>query len=273
MAYASHVRGICQRCGFEFRRNQIHKEWTGLLVCKGPGTNHCFDKRHPQEFVRGKPDKQSIANPAPDPADLILPPPGSAYHLDFERNQGWTGTTHNGTAASMLTGSPNITSDGLVLTLTSQVYMSLSAYPLTMTGGFYGRLIVDLTEASEASFGVLLNFGDGVDNDPNRTLFYNDSNDVWAWTCDTPVLESLSDYEQEETTFVFGFAGNYAQLIVNEVAGLPNTTLSAPSDNSAVLALGWRYFDNALHQPCTMKSLTLYEGAANEQRLELLTHV
>lgn len=26
-------KGICDRCGFEFRLSELRKEWTGLMVC------------------------------------------------------------------------------------------------------------------------------------------------------------------------------------------------------------------------------------------------
>ncbi|MEY1555325.1 hypothetical protein AB3Y40_06785 [Yoonia sp. R2331] len=50
---------ICDRCGFRYKAHKLRKEWTGLRVCDGAGTNHCFDDRHPQERVRGKIDDQA----------------------------------------------------------------------------------------------------------------------------------------------------------------------------------------------------------------------
>jgi len=58
---------ICQRCGRKFKSNQIALEWTGLRVCKGAGTNDCWDYRHPQDFLRGKPDRQAPPWVAPEP--------------------------------------------------------------------------------------------------------------------------------------------------------------------------------------------------------------
>lgn len=35
MAYISgKVRAICDRCGFEYPRSKLKREWTGLLVCE-----------------------------------------------------------------------------------------------------------------------------------------------------------------------------------------------------------------------------------------------
>ena len=47
---------ICDRCGFEYKASELKEEWTGNLVCK-----HCWEPRHPQEFIRGTPDKSSVS--------------------------------------------------------------------------------------------------------------------------------------------------------------------------------------------------------------------
>jgi ribosome-binding protein aMBF1 (putative translation factor) len=65
-----HVRGICDRCGFEYPLVTLRKEWTGLKVCR-----ECYDIRHPQEFVRGKADKQAVADPRPDPEPVFVTAP------------------------------------------------------------------------------------------------------------------------------------------------------------------------------------------------------
>lgn len=44
----------CDRCGFTFKARQLKLEWTGLRVCDA-----CFEDRHPQEFLRGVPDRQA----------------------------------------------------------------------------------------------------------------------------------------------------------------------------------------------------------------------
>lgn len=64
---------ICDRCGFEYRHGQLRKEWTGLMVCHGAGTNDCWEPRHPQELVRGVRDDQGIRpNMRPEPADVFV---------------------------------------------------------------------------------------------------------------------------------------------------------------------------------------------------------
>lgn len=57
---------ICDRCGFRFRPHQMRKEWTGAMVCSGPGTSDCHEFRHPQEFVKGRADRQAVPNARPD---------------------------------------------------------------------------------------------------------------------------------------------------------------------------------------------------------------
>jgi hypothetical protein len=48
-------KSICDRCGFLYKASQLKKEWNGLRVCKV-----CWEPRHPQDFVRGKKDDQSV---------------------------------------------------------------------------------------------------------------------------------------------------------------------------------------------------------------------
>lgn len=66
----SYVQGqwnaICDRCGVKYKSGQLRREWTGLRVCSGGGTNDCFEMRHPQDHVRGKPDRQASPWSRPD---------------------------------------------------------------------------------------------------------------------------------------------------------------------------------------------------------------
>lgn len=64
------MKAICDRCGFVFEHAQLRREWTGLMVCQDD-----FDRRHPQEFVRGVRDSQGIRpNMRPEPEDVFLNP-------------------------------------------------------------------------------------------------------------------------------------------------------------------------------------------------------
>lgn len=56
----------CDRCGMKFKARQLRKEWTGLRTCKGHGTNDCWEPRHPQDFVRGRRDRQTVPYSRPE---------------------------------------------------------------------------------------------------------------------------------------------------------------------------------------------------------------
>lgn len=60
--------GICQRCGFEFKFSELHKTWDGLWVCADD-----WEPRHPQDYVRGIPDNQSVRNTSPETPDTYAP--------------------------------------------------------------------------------------------------------------------------------------------------------------------------------------------------------
>ena len=59
---------ICDRCGFRRKNTQVRKEWTGLIVC----SDTCFETRHPQDFVRAKPDEQSVPFVRPEQPDVFV---------------------------------------------------------------------------------------------------------------------------------------------------------------------------------------------------------
>lgn len=50
----------CERCGSTFLSSQTRKEWTGLLVCAGPGTRGCWEPRHPVDFIRSRQDLHGV---------------------------------------------------------------------------------------------------------------------------------------------------------------------------------------------------------------------
>ena len=51
---------ICDQCGFKFKASETRKQWDGLIVC-----NSCYEPRHPQDFVRGRRDRQRVPDPRP----------------------------------------------------------------------------------------------------------------------------------------------------------------------------------------------------------------
>lgn len=66
MTNRARIKGECQRCGTETLLTRLRKEWTGLMVCPD-----CYDRRHPQDFVRGVKERQSVPNARPEPADVF----------------------------------------------------------------------------------------------------------------------------------------------------------------------------------------------------------
>jgi len=64
----------CDRCGIKYKSGQMKKEWTGLMVCHGPGTADCWEPRHPQDRVRGVPDRQAPPWSRPMPTPVYVTP-------------------------------------------------------------------------------------------------------------------------------------------------------------------------------------------------------
>jgi hypothetical protein len=58
---------ICDRCGAKFRLSEMREEWTGLMVCK----RGCWERRHPQDFVEGVEDIQTVEVARPDIANAM----------------------------------------------------------------------------------------------------------------------------------------------------------------------------------------------------------
>ena len=61
MAFASgrYSRAICDRCGQEYKYQQLKKEWNGLFVCPS-----CYDPKHPQlDPPYHPPDPEAIKDP------------------------------------------------------------------------------------------------------------------------------------------------------------------------------------------------------------------
>lgn len=60
---------VCDVCGFVYRESQTFKRWDGLIVCSDD-----WEPRHPQDFVRGRSDRQSVPDPRPEMADNVIGP-------------------------------------------------------------------------------------------------------------------------------------------------------------------------------------------------------
>lgn len=74
---------ICDRCGHEYKSGKLRREWTGLMVCTGPGTADCWEPRHPQDGVRGVRDPQSPAWTRPEPAPIYTSVVGDVSEDDL----------------------------------------------------------------------------------------------------------------------------------------------------------------------------------------------
>jgi hypothetical protein len=57
---------ICDRTGFKVLPGTLVKEWNGAMV-----RPQSWEARHPQDFVRGRPEK-SKGSPRPEPADTFI---------------------------------------------------------------------------------------------------------------------------------------------------------------------------------------------------------
>lgn len=61
---------ICDVCGFKVRASATKKRWDGMVVCEAD-----WEARHPQDFVRGKVDRQNVSDPRPEAADTFRATP------------------------------------------------------------------------------------------------------------------------------------------------------------------------------------------------------
>jgi len=72
-------KATCDRCGFDYHSPSLRLEWTGLRVCSA-----CFDTRHPQDYLQGKPDLQApewVRNPG-DPVEPFVNENGTDITAD-----------------------------------------------------------------------------------------------------------------------------------------------------------------------------------------------
>lgn len=72
MSYSPHHKNgewlaICNVCGFQFHSSMLKKRWDGLMVCKDD-----WEERHPQDFVKGVKDDQSVPWTRTEPEDVTI---------------------------------------------------------------------------------------------------------------------------------------------------------------------------------------------------------
>lgn len=56
----------CPGCGFIYKASQLKMRWDGVRVCK-----YCWETRHPQEFIKGIPDR-TLPWTSPEPRDIEI---------------------------------------------------------------------------------------------------------------------------------------------------------------------------------------------------------
>lgn len=73
MAGPAYIKGdfwrICEECGFKKRASETMKRWDGLYVCRED-----FEERHPQDFVKGRADIQTVPDPRPESVAATIGP-------------------------------------------------------------------------------------------------------------------------------------------------------------------------------------------------------
>ena len=62
---------LCDQCSFKYKASELRRQWDNLMVCQ-----QCYEKRNPQDFVRGVKDSTRLPWTRPEPADndIQLPP-------------------------------------------------------------------------------------------------------------------------------------------------------------------------------------------------------
>lgn len=60
---------ICDICGFKMFASETRKRWDGMRTCKKD-----WEQRHPQDFVKGRRDRQVVANGKPEAPDTFIDP-------------------------------------------------------------------------------------------------------------------------------------------------------------------------------------------------------
>lgn len=70
MKYGSPVpQAICDASGFKVPLSNLVRQWDGALVDR-----RFVDRRNPQDFVRGVPDRQDLPYSRPESPDVFISP-------------------------------------------------------------------------------------------------------------------------------------------------------------------------------------------------------
>ena len=68
---------ICSQCGGQFKSNELRQQWDFFWAC-----DTCFERRNPQDFVRGIPDTVRPAYSTGDPQGSFVPKVASQSEAD-----------------------------------------------------------------------------------------------------------------------------------------------------------------------------------------------
>ena len=134
---------FCDRTGFKVRASTTRKEWTGLIV-----RDASWEPRHPQDFVSGIKDQQSVPEPRPEPTILRTGPLQIAFASDG--NIGDTSISVSATEGLASGDTLKITLDGLIQTTTFS-----SSAGGTATGGFHITIANPLQGNSEKGYSIV----------------------------------------------------------------------------------------------------------------------
>lgn len=55
---------ICDLCGRKYKSGELRSNWKKQMVC-----TRCWEPRHPQDFVRARPDNMQVPWSRPEQAD------------------------------------------------------------------------------------------------------------------------------------------------------------------------------------------------------------
>ena len=68
--YTPGPNAICDASGFKVKLADLVKQWDGAMVAR-----RFVDRRNPQDFVRGVPDKSALPFSRPESPDVFLSSP------------------------------------------------------------------------------------------------------------------------------------------------------------------------------------------------------
>lgn len=141
---------FCEVCGFRKRASQTRKRWDGLMVC-----NEDFEERHPQDFVRGRADRQNVPDPRPEDTDRFLGPLTTTLSADASAGE----TTLSVALTTRFEAGDDIgitLADGSVVRRQINTVISTTSMSITVAlpgAASSGALIVNYDAVAEANYG------------------------------------------------------------------------------------------------------------------------